>query len=608
MNSFSYNNFNAEVYYHDLFHTFPEYTNALSLLHSDPNPANTAHISERFGILNVYPTSPITAGTQVHWDILFSMDHSGSMDDICKDGKSKLQHALHTLKNILILFAKTTDRGKFHVYLQIFDDSVTKVFGFTPIYHGNIDSILRKIDEIHSSNCTNLLYPLESAQDVFMERQLQFPTHKQCHIMLTDGEDTFGNTIKNILPTLKSLADINTRNIFIGYGDTHNSLLLEAMSNSSDKNVYRFIDKYESAGLVYGEIIHDIMYMTTDTFTIEATNGLFYDWKINEWTPCISLGGLSCNRNYTVHFKVCDPTNPIELQFGYILLDTPERNDYENAMVPSPEIAKYIANNMIRSLDKYIFRQYVLELMYKVKNLNKLDEEEGEGKNDDDDDYPEHVEESQTDEEIFIRALNLNLDALPRISTDVSDKYKLKLKTAFKIMKRYMIEHGYEKDVFWKVLLDDIYIAYKTINSAYSHLFTSARQMSQGRQYSYTVNNLDIIDEEFFQEEEQYENKNENENESSIPLSPRLPIFTRNHTNLIPPSTPRRPLFRATNQRNYSDYYNYNLHENNSDRETDRERDIQEESEDEDMQYVVSDSLLSPYANKIITDIMSQIQ
>jgi len=607
MNAFSYDHFNVEVHYHDLFYTFPEYTNSLSLFHSGSNPNNTAHLDERFGVLNVYPksattsTSPIVAGgggesgKPVHWDILFSMDHSGSMDDICKDGKSKMQHSLHTLKNILILFTKTTDRGEFHVYLQIFDDSVTKVFGFTHIHIGNIDSILHTLDEIHSCNCTNLLYPLESAQDVFLERKTQFPTHKQMHIMLTDGEDTFGNTIKTLLPALKLFSDTNTRNIFIGYGDTHNSILLETMANSSDKNEYRFIDKYESAGLVYGEIIHDIMYMSTDTFTIEATNGIFYDWKTNEWKSSISLGGLSCNRNYTIHFKVSDPTMPFEVKFGYTLLDNSDIFHYQNIMAPSPEISKFIANNMIQNLSKYIFRQHVLELMYKVKTLNQSNDDRPtyDSDSESDDDTNIHIEESQTEDDLFMHALNIHLEALPKLSIEKSNKYKLKLKMTFKLMKRYIIENEYEDNVFWKVLLDDIYITYRTINSAYSHMFASARQTSQGRQYSYNVNNLDMIDEEFFEEE----NEGTTDSES---VNIVTPIFTRRQSTLHPSATPIRALVRTTNYRNYSSYYN--LHENENDRGEPIDLD------DDDRPYVVSDSLLSPYANKIISDIMSQIQ
>ena len=87
---------------------------------------------------------------------------------------------------------------------------------------------------------------------------------------------------------------------------------------------------------------------------------------------------------------------------------------------------------------------------------------------------------------------------------DKKREFKKKLKSFFDNMKEYIQKMSLENtvddlrsqkclenDVFWKVLLDDVYVAYKTIDSQYSYLYTNSRQTSQGMQQTYAVNNLE---------------------------------------------------------------------------------------------------------------------
>ena len=52
-----------------------------------------------FGILNMKANPvPVTTRSQ---DFVFSIDNSGSMSDLCSDGRTKMRHILHTLKIII---------------------------------------------------------------------------------------------------------------------------------------------------------------------------------------------------------------------------------------------------------------------------------------------------------------------------------------------------------------------------------------------------------------------------------------------------------------------------------------------------------------------------
>ena len=71
------------------------------------------------------------------------------------------------------------------------------------------------------------------------------------------------------------------------------------------------------------------------------------------------------------------------------------------------------------------------------------------------------------------------------------------VKTLFQSMNEYkknlenMVFPDEQKIKFVKVLMDDIYIAYKTIGLKKSHMYSCARQRSQGRQCTYNVTNIE---------------------------------------------------------------------------------------------------------------------
>jgi hypothetical protein len=68
------------------------------------------------------------------------------------------------------------------------------------------------------------------------------------------------------------------------------------------------------------------------------------------------------------------------------------------------------------------------------------------------------------------------------------------VKTLFTHLKKYrdsLNEDEKEKKQFIKVLMDDLYVSYKTMGNYTSHMYSCARQTSQGRQYSYNVTNIE---------------------------------------------------------------------------------------------------------------------
>jgi len=395
--------------------------------------------SEKFGIIKItVDEMPIQKHT---WDILFSIDISASMSEKCRDGKSKLYHIKHTMSNILRLFSKNID-AVFNVCVHVFNHTHKEIFDFDEITPDNVEKYIQFIKYIQADGSTDLLIPLEMCEKKYEERQKTHPDNKFIHIELTDGEDTSNNTNKTLIAHVTD----KYKNIFIGFGVNHNSELLE-MFTTNNNNEYRFIDKIDNSGYVYGEIIHNLLYTFVDNGRISVLNGLIYDWKTNEWTHSIDIGSISTGSTKTFHIKTttpnlmtgklcdnlgvfCEPEQNIEKVLSYIEI--------------LPDLVDISGNLHEIDLTKYMFRQKVQELLFEAK------------------------------------------------TPDSSLKIKKTLKTFFLDMKSYIKAHQHNDDIFWKVMLDDIYIVYKTMGKPYSHMYTTTRQVSQGREYS--CNTEDIMD------------------------------------------------------------------------------------------------------------------
>lgn len=432
--------------------------NATMQFHNTEYPSDYGlfdHSKHQFGILNIQmasvPSIHIDA-EQTVWNIGFSVDISGSMGDMCKDGRDKMHHIRHTLCGILRVFSNITNMI-INIYVQAFDSKVEEILDFVMVTPENINVLISKIQKMFARDETNLRKPLEEINDIMTKRMALFPNQKFAHIMLTDGEDTCGNTNDSIVSEVSN----KFKNVFIGFGTSHNSVLMEDMSTGSI-NDYRFIDKLESSGLVYGEIIHEILYSAVESISIVMNNGEIYDWRTNTWGEHIEIHSLPYNIEKTFHIRSSFP----ELVTGKItgIPCHPSSSSLEELTTFSvvPEIDIESVTTPLVDLTRYIYRQKVQEFLFMSKYINSSK-----------------------------RLLTADLFA--------PDSYVINFKTDirnfFEHMKLYVKTKILSHDPFWKVLLDDLYIAIKVFNRPCSHMYTHSRQNSQGRQQTYAVTNFE---------------------------------------------------------------------------------------------------------------------
>jgi ribosomal protein S3AE len=382
----------------------------------------------KFGIINLQATeAPLT---EQNLEFIFMIDNSGSMSDRCSDGRSKMQHIIHTLKNMIRYFKENTNI-KACVTIDTFDNKIIRVIERTNITNDNYNSIIAKIDEIIPQNTTNIEEALKSIIESAEDIREVYPDHTIINIFMTDGEVSDGNDSYSYL---QNLVDRTITNAFIGFGIEHDSLLLNLLSNG-ENSAYYFIDKIESSGLVYGEILHGIFYKLVTNVKISVENGLIYNFKNNRWESSISIGDIVGEANKIYHVA---SSTPEDFKVSIVGINSCDSSDV-NILISEKEREE--------DLTKYIYRQRTLQYLSFVGDF-----------------------------------FNNN-----RLFNEEKNKIRKKLRDFIEEMKLYMKDNNLEDDKFLNNLCDDIYISYRTFGTKYGTMFNTSRRISQGAQRCYTA-------------------------------------------------------------------------------------------------------------------------
>jgi hypothetical protein len=490
------------------FHTDPSTTHEiydeenntplLFELFPNPNPYT-------FGILQLEmnETSQITNPLF----ILFNIDQSQSMDDTCStDNKTKMDHAKHTTKKMLeILLKKTYHYPPQTIYVQllVFDDETKEIIPKTLLDSTTITQINASIDSIQPQNSTNLELALTKSREI-MEKEKLFAekekekekendpeTYMKTEIFLTDGNATSG--IKNVrrltelsLYTTPPRED-NDEHIYIGYGDDHNANLLQSLAQSRNNASYYFLDQIENSNLLFGEILHGILYPVLKNTTIKTNNCEIYDYKTNTWSNTLKIGPLLSESVKTYHVRTKNLDEKITATICAEQITTQNTPFiYRVEVLPDPTQ---------QDLTKYMFRQKVQEYLYLSKHISN------------------YIDESSK------QMIILPKDERKR-QNDRINSVKNDMKLFMKYLKCYMKANYLEHDKFHQTLYEDLYISYKTFATLKGAMYSGARQHSQGRQTSYIISPLKCGDDDS-------DDDNNNNNNLNLPRSPNTPILFR---------------------------------------------------------------------------------
>ena len=309
------------------------------------------HNDTQFGIFQLELEK--TEITETAQEINLLLDKSGSMDDLCSDGSSKMHQIKHVTNNILRFIAKNCVKENVTVSVKTFNVEVETIFDKTAVTEDLLDELITKIGKIYSCDGTNIEVALKAMENTGMNRH---------NIFMSDGDANMGETSPTIL---SQFVDKNALNTFVGFGLEHNPEIFTALSETKNSTYY-FVDKVEKSGNAYGEILHGILYNCLSEVRVQIVGGTLYDWKTNEWTTEIFVGNMSGEMKKTFHIN---SANKEEIQItvsGF----TQDKQGFET---------KHLFQGDTEDLQKMIYRQRTQELLFKsrsVKNeIKKMKEE-----------------------------------------------------------------------------------------------------------------------------------------------------------------------------------------------------------------------------------------
>ena len=396
--------------------------------------------NEAFGILKI-KTKSVTI-TSLPTLILFTIDATGSMNERISSNVSKIDVVKQSFKSMMLYLSKT--ETPIYVRVNTFNDSVDTIVNVTRVTRENVANIISKIDGICCDSITNMGLALEEARQTLEKYQTENPEHNIAHIFMTDGNPTTG---ENRADKLSEMINENYGNVFIGFGNDHNLMLLRTLSNKKNAD-YQYINDMESTSLVYGEMLHKYLYPCIRDAYIRVENGLIYDWKNKMWSEQIHEECITGESEKVYHIK---KTKDSYIAVDIYGTDVEKQQNTEEHLEQVYEIPYLLTMEtgdiVVNDLTNYMFRQKTQELLFDVNLLDSYNE-----------DY---------------RRKKVAL--------------KKTIRNCFGQMRSYMRENNLMNDAFMKQLCDDLYITYSTMNSNCGNMFTLSRLTSQGRQQTYSA-------------------------------------------------------------------------------------------------------------------------
>ena len=343
--------------------------------------------NESFGCLE------IRAGeTSINIDavfFVFTIDESGSMNEICKDGKTKMDHVHFTMNQMLLYFAENPE-ATIYVHVNAFHDNVRTIIEKTQVTNKNVNDIIEQVKKIRPQNSTNFESALKSAnQIIHNDIQTTSSTNKQphriVHVLLTDGNPTMGDCSDSYL---SSLVDDTFSNVFIAFGLDHNPILMNRLGNAGKNTTNYLVKNIELIGNVYGEIVHNHLFKVLDNSVLEIVDGSIYDWYSNEWKTILNISPLTSESKKFYYIKSKNPDNtririsgqPIDNYAGdyfeeYVdkMPDLIETRVIESHAEPNTEP---MTEEIIVDVDltKHIFRLCTQRLLYEARTYKNIEE------------------------------------------------------------------------------------------------------------------------------------------------------------------------------------------------------------------------------------------
>lgn len=366
----------------------------------------------------------------------YTLDNSESMNIIETSENNFMSRLDYAKKTLIDMFKGMVELDlEIYVHVDTFSEDVVNVIDNTQITKETIDDLITKIDSIDTSGMTNIEKALTQTNAYIEYIQSTYRNRNILHILLTDGEPTVGiETTEGLL----NLVSKKFSTVFIGYGFQHNYKLLEELSKKDIKHKYLFVDNYSKTGILYGEVIYNMLYASVKNIQILIENGLIYDTLNNKWVSYIEVPEMISNKEFVYHIQKDESINIVSV----VICGKYKHNNEKFIFMTE-------SNSNLQNLHKDAFRQKTMELL--------------------------HIG-SKTEY--------------------IHDDLLSKLQTLYLQMKRYMSRNKLMDDPFMKTLCDDLFICYRSLGTYQGAILSVSRNTSQREQsyYRACTNPTEIVD------------------------------------------------------------------------------------------------------------------
>lgn len=463
---------------------------------------------KNFGIIKLHAIGSKQYCIPLH--LILTIDVSTSMDEECmwKNKRySKLDYVKATLKSIFKYLKTEYNNRDILISLISFSDSADIIKSYINLNETELQNLFDIVDKLEAVGCTNIYDALKKATTLYdefevylntnieMKEKYSTPQHfKHVNILLTDGEITVG------IENPKALAEVAQPKYIelqlLGYGSEHDSKLLKTLE-ALTQGEYRFVDSFESAGAVYGDVLSSMLHPAWQDINIQIENGLIYDYKEHKWSNSLQLPriGDDCEKVLS-----CRLFNEPKIMVNYVDIT-------ENENIISKQVKSLVSN---QDENKVVYedtqdircnwlRQLTIELMNEIQNFkqeNNLQEDQRVIQN-----------RQMTPMRNNRNNIRGNVYVPRRVFAAQGNQNKLnmlvqKVEKLLKYIEQYELDMAKEltdKNIeLLKDLRDDLTVAKKSLtktNDSTNDLYLNSRLSSQGAQRAYnTYINEDLGD------------------------------------------------------------------------------------------------------------------
>ena len=388
----------------------------------------------------------------------FSVDRSGSMEIVSKDGKTLLQHAQSVIINIaryLMDVHKENPDTKFAIKVVYFDNNLDEIPLFKINWNSwtdDLDQFVENLTKFRPRGSTNIQKPLEYFKDYGL-----FNTDgNHYHILLTDGFPNDGYT--SAIDLKDSLPSCN--NMFVGFGRDHAVELLTSLSNSSDGD-YNFVNSVENAGMLYGDLLHGILYNVAKNITIKMKGGKLYNYKTKTWDDKLIFKKFATEHTQTLVFQSkWDSVEPHLFELHYTDYTGQKLSHYfssnQSSIRYNPTNGECKEDSRNKHVERHMYRVKTMEYLHTAKQYSSAQEN-----------APKNL-----------------IEELENFQSELD---------------KFIDRNSYEDDLFMRNLQEDIRLCITSLKSVFRpamRAFIQSRLSTHGRQGGFAVDIDNLLDED----------------------------------------------------------------------------------------------------------------